>query len=141
MVPRAVVRNRLDLFARELVVLEKIFGVLSELATGSRPSFQIRTFSSSELTIVFASMPAVAAAIALAVERVITTYKRLLEIRLLPVQRTLKQDIFDFIIFIEIIISASSATEYHQQAPLSSLGGVSMIFACQKSEVRCQKSL
>ncbi|NMM86205.1 hypothetical protein B2J88_17825 [Rhodococcus sp. SRB_17] len=81
LVPRNFVSNRLDKFADELEELNRIFGTFSELATGERPSFAIRTISSSDLSIFLESVPAVGAAVAVAVERIVALYRQLLEIR------------------------------------------------------------
>lgn len=81
LVPRDFVGNSLDRFADELEEIDRIFETFSELVTGSRSSFQIRTISSSDLTIYFDAIPQVAACIAVAVERIVELYKKLLEIR------------------------------------------------------------
>jgi hypothetical protein len=81
LVPRTFVDNRLDKFSEELVELNRIFGVFAEISTGSRPGFKIRTISSSALTIFLNVAPAVGACIAVAIERIISLYKQLLEIR------------------------------------------------------------
>jgi hypothetical protein len=80
-VPREFVNNRLDKFADELSELDKIFETLAELATGSRPGFNVKTISSSDLTVFFDAAPSVAACIAVAIERIVALYKQLLEIR------------------------------------------------------------
>jgi hypothetical protein len=81
LVPRTFVDNRLDRFSEELVELNRIFGVFAEISTGSRPGFEIRTISSSDLTIFLNVAPAVGACIAVGLERIISLYKQLLEIR------------------------------------------------------------
>ena len=81
LVPRAFVENRLDRFADELEELDRIFGVFAELSTGSRPSFPIKTISSTDLSIFLEVGAVVGACVATAVERIITLYKTLLEVR------------------------------------------------------------
>ncbi len=81
LVPRTFVSNRLDKFADELEELNRIFGTFSELATGQRPSFEIRTISSSDLSIFLDAAPVVGACVAVAVERIVGLYKQLLEVR------------------------------------------------------------
>jgi len=81
LVPRAFVDNNLKDFGKELSELNRIFGTFSELATGSRPDFGIRSVSSSDFTVYLDLLPEVAVCIALAVERVVATYKNMLEIR------------------------------------------------------------
>ena len=79
-IPRESVSNELDNFGRELVKLDKLLGVFSEIATGSRDDFKIKTISSSALNVVLESGPAVAVMIATALERISTLYERLLNI-------------------------------------------------------------
>jgi hypothetical protein len=81
LVPRSFVDNRLDKFSDELAELNRIFGVFAEISTGSRPGFEIRTISSSALTIFLNAAPVVGACISVAIERIISLYKQLLEIR------------------------------------------------------------
>lgn len=81
LVPRAFVDNRLDRFAEELEELNRIFGVFAELSTGSRPSFEIKTISSTDLSIFLEVGAIVGACVATAVERIIALYKNLLEVR------------------------------------------------------------
>lgn len=81
LVPRNFVENRLDNFGKELSELNAIFNPFVELSTGSRPGFEIRSISSSDLTVFLDLAPEAAACIAVAVERIITLYKGLLEIR------------------------------------------------------------
>lgn len=81
LVPRAAVDNRLDAFAKELGELNFMLTTFSELVTTKRDSFDIRSVSSTDLAVYLAVMPQIAACIAVAVERVIHTYKTLLEIR------------------------------------------------------------
>lgn len=81
LIPRGFVNNDLDIFAKELEELDSIFKTLAEVATGSRPNLNIRTISSSDLTVFLDLAPEIAACTAFAVERIITLYKQLLEIR------------------------------------------------------------
>lgn len=81
LVPRAFVENRLDRFAEELEELNRIFGVFAELSTGSRPSFPIKTISSTDLSVFLEVGAVVGACVATAVERIIALYKTLLEVR------------------------------------------------------------
>ena len=80
-IPRSEVENALPSFGKELVELNKIFSVFSEIATGSRESFKIRTISSSDLTVFLEFLPQTAACAAISIERIIALYKQLLEIR------------------------------------------------------------
>jgi hypothetical protein len=81
LVPRAFVDNRLDRFAEELEEVDKVFGVFAELSTGSRPSFPIKTISSTDLSVFLEVGAVVGACVATAVERIIALYKTLLEVR------------------------------------------------------------
>ena len=79
-IPRAAVQNELDDFGRELILLDKLFGVFTEVATGSRGDFKIKSISSSDLTVVLESAPAVAVLIATTFERVAAIYEKILNI-------------------------------------------------------------
>jgi hypothetical protein len=81
LIPRSAIRNKLGEFIDDLDDLNRIFGVFSELTTGTRPDFDIRSISSSDLNVFLSMMPVVAAGIAVAVERIIGIYKQILEIR------------------------------------------------------------
>lgn len=81
LVPRSYVDNRLDSFAKELKELNQIFGAFSELAIGSRPGFEIRTIASTDLSVFLDTAPAVGACISIAIERIVTVYQKLLEIK------------------------------------------------------------
>lgn len=81
LVPRQAVHNRLGYFAKELSELNFIFGTLSELSSGERENFEIRTISSSDLIIYLKAIPVVAACVAHVAEKIITLYKQFLEIR------------------------------------------------------------
>lgn len=81
MVPRAAVHNRLADLGTELRELDFIFGTFAELTTGERVPFEIRAVSSSELMVFLATIPSVCASIAFAAEKLINTYKSLLEIK------------------------------------------------------------
>lgn len=81
LVPRAFVDNRLDRFAEELEELNRIFSVFAELSTGSRPSFEIKTISSTDLSVFLEVGAIVGACVATSVERIIALYKTLLEVR------------------------------------------------------------
>ena len=83
LVPRSSIANASDGFSEELSLFLKTLGAFSEVATGSRPSFEIRSISSSDLTVFLQVAPPVAVCFAVAVERLVTFYKTLLEIRLL----------------------------------------------------------
>lgn len=81
LIPRAAVKNNLNAFGKELQELNFIFGTFSELATGQRENYEVKSLSSSELMVFLAAIPPVAACVAHAAERVVSFYKTLLEIR------------------------------------------------------------
>lgn len=89
LIPRRSVDNELGQLGTEFHELRKILLPFYELATGSRPEPEIRAIASSDFTAFLSADPAVAAAIAFAVERVIKLYKSILEIR------TLRQGLVD----------------------------------------------
>jgi hypothetical protein len=81
LIPRLAINNKLNEFASDLNELNRIFGAFSELTTGTRPDFDIRSISSSDLNVFLSMTPVVAAGIAVAVERIVGIYKQILEIR------------------------------------------------------------
>jgi hypothetical protein len=81
LVPRQAVRNELPNFADELKELGFILNTFSEVATGKTDRLEIRSISSSDLMIQLSAATPYAACLAVAVERVVTLYKQLLEIR------------------------------------------------------------
>lgn len=81
LVPRLAVNNRLKEFGKDLEELDNLFGTFSEVTTGSRPGFEIRSISSSDLSVFLSTAPVVCAAIVLAVDRILGLYQRVLEIR------------------------------------------------------------
>lgn len=81
LVPRGFVDNKLDRLGAEFNELNKIFSVFSEIAIGQRPGFKVRAIASSDFNVYLEALPAVAACIAVAIERIIATYKNLLDIR------------------------------------------------------------
>ncbi len=80
-IPRKAVNNQLNEFGKELQELNFIFGTFSELASGNRENYEIKSISSSDLGIYFAAIPPVAACIAHAAAKIIDLYKNLIEIR------------------------------------------------------------
>ncbi|HUU47241.1 MAG TPA: hypothetical protein VMX17_12360 [Candidatus Glassbacteria bacterium] len=80
-IPRKAVNNQLNEFGKELQELNFIFGTFSELASGSRENYKIKSISSSDLGIYLAAIPPVVACIAHATEKIIDIYKKLIEIR------------------------------------------------------------
>ncbi|MDP2664952.1 MAG: hypothetical protein Q8O97_03350, partial [bacterium] len=81
LVPRKAINNDLNEFAEDIKNLNNIFSTFSELTTGNRPGFKIRSISSSDLSVFLESTPATVAAIAVAVERIVSLYKQILEVR------------------------------------------------------------
>jgi hypothetical protein len=80
LVPREVVNNHFSEYVKELRQFELIFRTFSEITTGKAEEFTVRTIS-SDLIVYINAAPAVAALVATALERIITVYKELLEIR------------------------------------------------------------
>jgi len=94
LVPRAAVDNKLLDFAEELKEIGFILNTFSEVATGTKDDLCIRTISSSDLLVHLAAGAPYAACVAVCVERVVTLYKQLLEIRKLR-QEIRKQGVPD----------------------------------------------
>lgn len=94
LVPRQEVKNKLLDFAEELRQVGFILNTFSEVATGQVADLEIRTISSSDLLIHLQAALPYAACMAVAVERVVSLYKQLLEIRKLH-QEIRKQGVPD----------------------------------------------
>jgi hypothetical protein len=89
LIPRGSVENKLINFSEELKELDFILNTFSEVATGTRDGQTIRTISSSDFLVYLDASAPYAACLAVCVERVVTLYKQLLEIRKL--QQELRQ--------------------------------------------------
>ena len=81
LVPRKYVNNELKEFGKELEELNQIFGVFAEIATGSRPGFEIRQISSTDLSVFLNVDLQTAECITVAIASIISAYKNLLEIK------------------------------------------------------------
>jgi len=81
LIPRVAVSNRLLDFAEELEELGFILNTFAEVATGSKDDLTIKTISSSELLVYLNAVAPYAACLAVAIERTVSLYKQLLEIR------------------------------------------------------------
>lgn len=73
-IPREAIHNELGRLGKELSRLERIFGVFTEITTGSRAPFQLRALSTTDPTVFLDSIPAVAAAFSIALERCVALY-------------------------------------------------------------------
>lgn len=82
LIPRDAVDNELEQLGEELVELDHILGPFQELATGTRPDLEVRMISSSGFQVFLASTPALALCFAKAVESLITSYEKIVNIRL-----------------------------------------------------------
>jgi hypothetical protein len=80
-IPSSVVDCELAQFAREALRINQIMGVFSELATGAREPVKINAVSSSDLTLYLAAIPSVAAIVAVALERIVALYEKILNIK------------------------------------------------------------
>lgn len=94
LIPRVAVENKLNDFAEELKELGFILNTFAEVATGNKDDLTIRTISSSDLLVHLQASAPYAACVAVCIERVVTLYKQLLEIRKLH-QEIRKQGVPD----------------------------------------------
>lgn len=81
LVPRLAVANEFNALGVEMLRLDKVLGVFVELGTGSRPPLTVRFIASSDFSFFLDVAPEAGAFIAVAAERVVALYKKLLEIR------------------------------------------------------------
>ncbi|MFA5805786.1 MAG: hypothetical protein WC879_14200 [Melioribacteraceae bacterium] len=81
LIPRKEVKNQLLDFANELDEMGFILNTFAEVATGKKDELIIRNISSSELLVYLNAFAPYAACLAFAIERIVSLYKQLLEIR------------------------------------------------------------
>lgn len=81
LIPRDAIKNQLLGFSAELKELGFILNTFSEVVTGKPDDLAIRTISSSDLLVYLQAAAPYAACAAVAVERVVSLYKQLLEVR------------------------------------------------------------
>ncbi len=86
LIPREYIKNDLGKLGDEIKELTFIFNNYSELITGKKQSFQIRTLSTSDPLITVATITTIAAGVAKTVGWLIDNYKKLLEIKKLKAE-------------------------------------------------------
>ncbi len=86
LIPRDAFNNNIEDLSKELKEINFIFGTFEEIATGKRGGLKLRDLSSSDPSFFFDVLPKVAAFTAVAVERLIASYKQILEIRKLKME-------------------------------------------------------
>ena len=94
LIPRDAVDNQLLGFIKELKDVGFILNTFSEVATGKKDDLSIRTISSTDLMVYLEATATYGACLAFAIERIVTLYKQLLEIRKLR-QELAKQGVPD----------------------------------------------
>jgi hypothetical protein len=82
LVPRPAVKEELGSLGREFIELKRILGPFLELTTGTRPDLRVRSIASSEFQVLLESTPATALLLATALERLISSYEKVMNIRL-----------------------------------------------------------
>ncbi|QDU85284.1 hypothetical protein Pla163_24120 [Planctomycetes bacterium Pla163] len=80
-VPRGLVEKSAESLFEEWQEIVERLGVFSELVTGARRPFAVKSVSSSDFTVVLETVPEVGAYIAVAIERLVALYKKVLDIR------------------------------------------------------------
>ena len=81
LIPRPAVENELDVLGDEFEELDRILRTVAEVATGDGGPIKVRTISSSDFMLFVTQHPAAAALLAFVVDKLITGYKNILEIR------------------------------------------------------------
>jgi len=81
LIPRAGVRNELLEFGHELRELAFVLNTFSEVTTGKPDALEIKTISSTDLTVYLKAGIRIARCTALAIERIVALYKQLMEIK------------------------------------------------------------
>lgn len=82
-IPRIFVENKLSSLNKEITELNFILNNISEVVTGEKQDFEIKTISSSDFLLYVVVGLTVADVLSKAVERIINNYKTILEIKLL----------------------------------------------------------
>jgi hypothetical protein len=86
LIPRRAVKNQLLGLAEELQEIGFILRTFSEVATGKPDDLAIKTISSSDLLVYLQAGIPYATCVAVAIERIVELYKKLLEIRKLRLE-------------------------------------------------------
>jgi hypothetical protein len=89
LIPRKQVHDDLEELGKEFVELTRILGPFLEIATGSRGEVRVRSISSSAFGAFLESTPAMALIVATVLERLITAYEKVMNIRV--AHQTLKE--------------------------------------------------
>jgi hypothetical protein len=82
LVPRAAVDEELQELGQEFIKLKRILGPFLELSMGTRPDVHVRSIASSGFQVFLHSAPATALLLATALERLISSYEKVMNIRL-----------------------------------------------------------
>lgn len=83
LLPREYLNNKFFELSKEFKELNGILDVLSEVSTGSKADFEIRSLSTSDPLIILGSSLGVLSAIAITVKHIVSAYKEILEVRVL----------------------------------------------------------
>lgn len=82
LIPREAVDADLGELGDEFMKIKRILGPFLELSTGTRPDIRVRSLSSSEFQVFLDSLPATALLLATTIERIISAYEKVMNIRL-----------------------------------------------------------
>jgi hypothetical protein len=82
LVPRPAVKEELGTLGKEFIELKGILNPFLELTTGGRPDLRVRSIASSDFQVLLDSAPATALLLATALERLISSYEKVVNIRL-----------------------------------------------------------
>lgn len=82
-IPRVIIENRLSSLSKEVSELNFILGTISETVSGKKEEFEVKTISSSDFLFYVIIGLQVADVLSNAVERIISNYKTILEIKTL----------------------------------------------------------
>jgi hypothetical protein len=82
-IPRIAIDNKLRGLAKETAELNFILGTISEIVTGSKEEFKVKTISSSDFLLYVIIGLQVADVLSNAIEKIINNYKTILEIKVL----------------------------------------------------------
>ena len=81
LIPRKAIDNEVNELGSELIKINRYLTLFSEIVTGSRDNYKINAISTTDPTIYLYSLPGVAAAVSVALDKVMGLYEKVLTIR------------------------------------------------------------
>ena len=80
-IPRKAFHNEVGPLGKELSSLNNIFGVFSEIASGSRENYKLNAISTTDPPVLLSALPGVAALIITSLDKLVSLYEKILTVR------------------------------------------------------------